>query len=78
MDENLAWLTQNTEDAKSNKGNLIFSTHTVNVIELSSNKKVATSHFYTNPPFQVYPPFQAKKLVPPLVTQCSQGPPPPL
>ena len=36
MDENLEWLTQNTEDPKSNKGNLTFSTHThtVNVIEL--------------------------------------------
>ena len=34
MDENLEWLTQNTEDLKSNKGNLTFSTHTVNVIEL--------------------------------------------
>ena len=29
MDENLEWLTQNTEDPKSNKGNL-----TVIVIEL--------------------------------------------
>ena len=27
MDENLEWLTQNTEDSKSNKGNLTFSTH---------------------------------------------------
>ena len=38
MDENLEWLTQNTEDTKSNKGNLTFSTHThthtVNMIEL--------------------------------------------
>ena len=34
MDENLEWLTQNTEDPKSNKGNLTFQTHTVNVIEL--------------------------------------------
>ena len=34
MDENLEWLTQNTEDPKSYKGNLTFSTHTVNVIEL--------------------------------------------
>ena len=28
MDENLEWLTQNTEDPKSNKGNLTFPTHT--------------------------------------------------
>ena len=34
MDENLEWLTQNTEDPKSSKGNITFSTHTVNVIEL--------------------------------------------
>ena len=34
MDENLEWLTQNTEDPKSNKVDLTFSTHTVNVTEL--------------------------------------------
>ena len=34
MDKNLEWLTQNTGDTKSNKGNLTFPTHTVNVIEL--------------------------------------------
>ena len=34
MDENLEWLTQNTEDQKSNKGNLTLPTHTGNVIEL--------------------------------------------
>ena len=34
MDENLEWLTQNTEGPKSNKGNLTFLPHTVNVIEL--------------------------------------------
>ena len=39
MDENLEWLTQNTEDLKSNKGNLYFlhthtHTHTVNVIDV--------------------------------------------
>ena len=34
LDENLPWLTQKTEDPKSNKGNLTF-THTVNVIELN-------------------------------------------
>ena len=35
LDENLAWLVQKTEDPKSNKGNLTFPTHTVNVIELN-------------------------------------------
>ena len=34
MDENLEWLTQNTEDPKSNKENLTSPQHTVNVIEL--------------------------------------------
>ena len=41
MDQNLEWLTQNTEDLKCNKGNLTPPpppppppTHTVNVIEL--------------------------------------------
>ena len=30
--ENPEWVTQKAEDLKSNKGNLTFSTHTVNVI----------------------------------------------
>ena len=34
LNENLAWLIQKTEDPKSNKGNLTFPTHTVNMIEL--------------------------------------------
>ena len=34
MDKNLEWLTQNTEDPKSNKGNLTFPTHRIDVIEL--------------------------------------------
>ena len=34
LDENLALLTGKTEDLKSNKVNLTFPTHTVNVIEL--------------------------------------------
>ena len=33
LDENLAWLTQKTEE-KSNKGNFTFSTYRVTVIEL--------------------------------------------
>ena len=36
MDDNLEWLTQKTEDSKSNKGNLTFPTHTVNVINSDS------------------------------------------
>ena len=27
LDENLAWLTQKTEESKHNKGNFTFSTH---------------------------------------------------
>ena len=34
LDENLAWLTQKTEDPKSNKGNFTFPPDTVNVIKL--------------------------------------------
>ena len=34
LDENLAWLIQNTEEPESNKGNFTFLPHTVNVIEL--------------------------------------------
>ena len=34
MDENLEWLTQNTEDPKGNRGNLTFPKQKVNVIEL--------------------------------------------
>ena len=41
------------------------------------NKKVAAPHFYINPPFQVYPPFLAKNVEPPLVTQFLEGPTPP-
>ena len=67
MDQNLAWLTQKTEHPKSNNENLTFPTHTVNMIQLWSNKKVAIPpHFYINsPPLQVYPPFLAKHFVPP-------------
>ena len=34
MDENLAWLTQKTEELKSSKGNFTFPAHRVDVIEL--------------------------------------------
>ena len=34
LDENLAGLTEKTEDSKSNKGNVTFPTYAVNVIEL--------------------------------------------
>ena len=51
VDENLAWLTQKAEDQKSNKGNLTFPKHTVNVIELNCKvvEKVTTPYFYINP-----------------------------
>ena len=67
MDENLEWLTQNTEDLKSNKGDLTPPPiHTVNVIELQSNKKVTTPHFYINlRPFSGLSPFLVKNFIPP-------------
>ena len=34
LDQNLAWLTQKTEEPKHNKGNLTFPSHTVNMIQL--------------------------------------------
>ena len=72
MDENLEWLTQKTENPKSNKGNLTFPTHLVNVIELQSNKKSG------NPPsFSVLSPLSSKKLCTPQVTQFLEDPPPP-
>ena len=37
---------------------------------------MATPHFYINPPFQVYSPFLAKNVKPPLVTQFLEGPTP--
>ena len=56
---------QNTEDPKSNKGNLTFPKHTVNVIELWSNNESGNPlpHFYISSPY--YPPFLAKILYPP-------------
>ena len=56
---NLAWLTQKTEDLKSNKGNFTFPTYRVNATELYSNKKwlcfppISKSTFS----FQAYSPF---------------------
>ena len=55
MDENLEWLTQKPEDPKSNKGNLTYPPHTVNV-EVATHPPIST----LIPPFQVYPPFLAK------------------
>ena len=34
LDANLAWLTQKSEEPKSNKGNFTFPIHTVNIIEM--------------------------------------------
>ena len=58
MDKNLEWLTQNTEDPQSNKRTLLSPPHTVNVIELQSNKKVATPPFVDQIPlFRFIPSF---------------------
>ena len=57
MDENLEWLTQNTEDLKCNEGNLTLPPpHTVNVIELKSNKKVAPPISTSTPLFSGFSP----------------------
>ena len=76
MDQNLAWLTQKTEDPKSNKGNLTFPPHTVNMIELLSTEKVATPPISTSTPFTGLSSFLGKNLVLPHVTQFSEGPTP--
>ena len=34
LDENLEWLTQKIEEAKCNKGNFTFPSHTVNPVKL--------------------------------------------
>ena len=65
LDENLTWLTRKTEDPRSNKGNLTFPSHTVNVIELQSNKKWQTPISTSTPPFQAYSPFLVKNFIPP-------------
>ena len=68
MDKNLAWLTQKTEERKSNKGNFTFPKQRVYVTELQINKKVATPPFLNQALFFS---FLSKHLVPspPKVTQ---------
>ena len=39
LDENVALLTQKTEEKKTNKGNFTFPTHRVNVIELYNKRQ---------------------------------------
>ena len=74
LDENLAWLTQKTEDPKGIKGVLLSPlSHTVNVTELNCKiiKKVAI------PPFlhQTPPPLSSKKFrTLPQVTQFLESP----
>ena len=71
MDENLAQLTQETEDPKSNKEIPYFPPHKVNVTELNCKvvKKVAF------PPISGLSPLSSKKFCP---TQFLEGPTPPL
>ena len=40
FNENLAWLTQKTEELKRNKGNFTFPTHGVNMMELLNCKVI--------------------------------------
>ena len=78
LDENLAWLTQKTEDPKSNKGNLTFPPHTVNMTEL--NCKVIENGYPSPSPFLGLSLLSSKKIVsppPPQVTQFLEGPTPP-
>ena len=83
LDENLPWLTQKTEDPKSNKGNLTFPPNTVNVNELNCKviKKVATPspspNFYINPSFSGLSPLSRKNAIAPQVTKYLEGPTPP-
>ena len=63
LDVNLAWLTQKTEDPKSNKGNLTFPPHTVNMIEL--NCKVLNNSHPPHPlphPFSDLFPLSSKRI----------------
>ena len=70
MVENLAWLTQKTEDPKSNKGN-----HTQNIwLNCEEIKKWQPPISRSTPPFQVYPHFLAKNFVPSQVTHFLEGP----
>ena len=75
IDENLAWLTQKIEDLKVINGNLLSPhTHAVNVIELHCKvikKWKPLPPFLHHPSFQVYPPFLAKKFVPPMWLRAS-------
>ena len=75
LDQNLAWLTQKTKEPKSNKENFTFLSHTVNMIELQSNKKVATPLFLLQPPppFTGLSPLSSKKSCTPQVTQFLEG-----
>ena len=74
LHENLALLTQKTEDPKGIKGTLLPSppsththTHSENVIELNCKviKRWQSPISTSMPPFQVYSPFLAKNFVPP-------------
>ena len=77
MDENLARLTQKTEEPKGNEGNFTFPTQRVIVIANCNVIKKSQSPISTSTsPFQVYPPIIAKNLIPPQVAQFLEGPTP--
>ena len=71
LDENLAWLIQNIQ--KVIKG-ILLSPHTVNVIELQSNKKSDNGPpLLQQPSFSgLSPPFKQNILYPPPPPQVSQ------
>ena len=81
MDNNLAWLTQKTEDSKCNKPNFTFSPHT-QLLQLNckiiKNVVTPTISTATPPPLSGLSPLSSKFLVsPPQVTQFLEGPTPP-
>ena len=80
LDENLAWLTQMTEESKCNTANFTFFPHTqymqlnckvIRKWQLPSPISIST------PLFQGYLPFLAKFLVPPEYQTSYPIPPPP-
>ena len=51
MDENLAWLTEKTEDPKSNKRNLTFTTQKFCPPQFDSNDSIFGRSYLPPPPF---------------------------
>ena len=77
MDENLAWLTQKTEEPKCNKGKFTFSQHTQWMqLNCKVTKKWQPPISTSTPPFQGYQNFWYPP-PPTQVTQLLEGHTPP-